>query len=189
MIKNGKLGGSTITGLNFEKETDIIQIFSNLEDYTVNILKQTTGGLVTNSEIFYKGKKVANCFKKRGFYSMLQEKNIDYSKLISKRLEPDQALYVLVNNTLFIIEIKFQSVNGSVDEKLQTCDFKKKQYKKLMAPLNIDIEYIYILNDWFRKPEYKDVLDYIISVNCQYYFQYIPLQKLGLPIPELITND
>ena len=40
------------------------------------------------------------------------------------------------------------------------------------------------VNGFFRKPEYKDVLDYIISVGCQYYFKYLPLQKLGLPVPE-----
>lgn len=88
-----------------------------------------------------------------------------------------------MNNTLFIIEMKFQKVAGSVDEKLQTCDFKKKQYKKLMSAINVEVEYIYILSDWFRKPEYKDVLDYIISVGCQYYFHYLPLKKLGLPVP------
>jgi len=60
---------------------------------------------------------------------------------------------------------------------------KNKQYKKLFAPLNIDVRYIYILNDWFRHPSYKDVLDYIISVDCQYYFSYLPLHKLGLPVP------
>jgi len=27
------------------------------------------------------------------------------------------------------------------------------------------------------------VLDYVISVGCQYYFHYLPLQKLGLPVP------
>lgn|GEM_PF-2599991 len=37
--------------------------------------------------------------------------------------------------------------------------------------------------DWFKKPEYKDVLDYIHSVKCHYYFEYIPLYKLGLPLP------
>ena len=85
---------------------------------------------------------------------------------------------------MFILELKFQQIAGSVDEKLQTCDFKKKQYRKLLAPLNFEVEYFYILNDWFRKPEYKDVLDYVISVGCQYYFHYLPLQKLGLPVPE-----
>jgi len=51
-----------------------------------------------------------------------------------------------------------------------------------MAPLNIEVEYVYILSDWFKKPEYKDTLDYIISVGCYYYFHYLPLHKIGLPI-------
>ena len=62
---------------------------------------------------------------------------------------------------MYILEIKFQKVAGSVDEKLQTCDFKKKQYQRLFAPLNYEVEYIYILSDWFNRPEYKDVLTYI----------------------------
>lgn len=116
---------------------------------------------------------------------MLFEKKIDWRKLISKRLFPDEDLYVIVNNTLFIIEMKFQKVGGSVDEKLQTCDFKKKEYRTLMAPLNIEVEYIYILSDWFKKPGYKDTLDYVIAVGCQYYFYYLPLHKLGLPVPKI----
>jgi hypothetical protein len=40
---------------------------------------------------------------------------------------------------------------------------KKQQYTKLFKPLNIEVEYIYILNDWFHKTEYKDVLNYIGS--------------------------
>ncbi len=96
---------------------------------------------------------------------------------------------MILNNTLYIIECKHQQVPGSVDEKLQTCDFKRKQYKKLMAPANIDVEYVYLLSNWFRKPGYKDVLDYIQSVGCDYYFEYIPLARLGLPVPpELIVD-
>ena len=71
-----------------------------------------------------------------------------------------------------------------MDEKLQTCDFKRKQYKKLMAALNIGVEYIYVLNDWFKDPGYKDVLDYVISVGCQFCFQDLPFEKLGLPMPK-----
>ena len=97
---------------------------------------------------------------------------------------PDNCIYVIINNTLFIIEVKHQCTPGSVDEKLQTCDFKRKQYRRLLSRLNIEVEYVYILNDWFKDKRYKDVLDYIISVNCQYYFDYIPLHKLGLPVPD-----
>jgi hypothetical protein len=86
---------------------------------------------------------------------------------------------------MFILEVKHQEVAGSVDEKLQTCDFKRKQYQKLLSQLNMEVEYVYILDNWFRNAKYKDVLDYIISVGCQYYFSYIPLQKLGLPVPQV----
>ena len=66
---------------------------------------------------------------------------------------------------------------------LQSYITLENQYQKLMAPLNIDVEYIYLLSEWFKDPKYKDVLDYIISMRCHYYFEYIPLTKLGLPVP------
>lgn len=172
MKKKGKGGGNTITGLNFERGRDILSILDKTHDYSIR-----------GNIILYLGKKVAYSFKKHGLYKFLKSKGIDWAKYISKQLLPDEALYVIVNNTLFVIEMKSQEVFGSVDEKLQTCDFKKKQYKKLMAPLNIEVEYIYILNDWFKKPQYKDTLDYVLSVGCQYYFNYLPLQKIGLPVP------
>lgn len=172
MIKGGVGGGSTATGLNFERERDVLSILSKTKGYSVK-----------GNIILYDGKEVARSYQKHGLYKYLESRGVDYRQHISKKLLPDEAVYVLCNNTLFVIEIKFQEVAGSVDEKLQTCDFKKKQYKKLMAPLNIEVEYIYILSKWFEKPEYKDTLDYIISVGCQYYFQYLPLQKLGLPLP------
>lgn len=172
MIKNGKGGGNTITGLIFEGKTDLATFLNDQEGYEVS-----------NEFVFYNGEEIARIFKKHGFYKYLNEVGVDWTKIISKKLLPDDSIYVIANNTLFIIECKYQQVDGSVDEKLQTCDFKKKQYQKLMAPLNIDVEYIYLLSDWFKNPKYKDVLDYIISVNCHYYFEYIPLKKLGLPVP------
>ena len=173
MKKKGFGGGNTITGLRFERGRDILSILNNAKGY-----------FVKDDVVYYLGKEVARSYRKYGLYKFLESQGVDYKKIISKKLLPDEALYVIVKNTLFVIEMKYQEVTGSVDEKLQTCDFKKKQYKKLMAPLNIEVEYIYILSDWFRKPEYKDVLDYVISVGCQYYFQYLPLEKLGLPVPK-----
>lgn len=46
-----------------------------------------------------------------------------------KKLLPDDSIYVILNNTFFIIECKYQQVGGSVDEKLQTCDFKRNNIK------------------------------------------------------------
>lgn len=177
MIKGGKGGGNTKTGLNFEKEKDILELLS-----------KTSGYSVKEHVIFYKGKEVARSYGKYSLYKFLSSKGVNYTEILSKRLLPDQALYVIVNNTMFIIELKFQNVAGSVDEKLQTCDFKKKQYQRLFAPLNYEVEYIYILSDWFNRPSYKDMLTYINSMGCQYYFNYLPLQKLGLPVPKNKNN-
>lgn len=173
MIKNGKGGGNTKTGLVFEGKTDL-----------ATFLNDQNGYRVVGDIVYYNNKKVARIFKKHEFYRYLKKIGIDWTKIISKKLLPDDSIYVIKTNTLFIVECKYQQVNGSVDEKLQTCDFKRKQYQKLMSQVNIDVEYIYLLSNWFKNPKYKDVLDYIISMHCQYYFEYIPLTKLGLPVPK-----
>ena len=179
MIKNGKGGGNTKTGLVFEGKVDLATFLSHQPHYSIK-----------GYDVYFDNEKVARVFKKNDFYSIfLKELNIDWTKCISKKLLPDDSIFVLLNNTLFIIECKHQQVAGSVDEKLQTCDFKKKQYKKLMAPANIDVQYIYLLDEWFKNPRYKDVLDYIQSVGCDYYFEYIPLTKLGLPVPPENIED
>lgn len=179
MIKNGKGGGNTRTGLVFEGQVDLATFLNAQPHYSV-----------LGNNVFFDDELVARIFKKNAFYSVfLDELDIDWTKYISKKILPDDSIFVILNNTLYIIECKHQQVPGSVDEKLQTCDFKRKQYKKLMAPANIDVEYVYLLSNWFRKPGYKDVLDYIQSVGCDYYFEYIPLARLGLPIPpELIVD-
>ena len=174
-MKKGGIGGAnTKTGLYFEGKVDFLTFIKIQQNYGVK-----------GNRIFYNDEEVALAFKKYGLYNYLKENKIDYKKIISKKLLPDDAIFVIANNTFFVLEIKFQEVAGSTDEKLQTCDFKIKQYRKLLSQLNVEVQYIYILNDWFKKTEYKDVLDYIISINgCSYYFNYLPLQKIGLPVPE-----
>ena len=179
MIKSGKGGGNTRTGLIFEGKTDLATFLSRQPHYSMS-----------GHDVFFDDDKVAEVYKKHDFYKVFLKKlGIDWTQYISKKLLPDDSIFMLLNNKLFIIECKHQEVAGSVDEKLQTCDFKRKQYKKLMAPANIDVEYIYLLDDWFRDPKYKDVLDYIQSVGCDYYFEYIPLTRLGLPVPEELIED
>ena len=174
-MKKGGIGGAnTKTGLHFEGKVDFLTFVKSQKNYSV---KENT--------IFYNGEKVAASFKKHGLYKYLEKNGIDYSKFISRKLLPDDAIFVITNNTFFILEIKSQTVDGSIDEKLQTCDFKIKQYRKLLSQLNVEVEYIYILDDWFKNSKYKDVLDYVISISgCSYCFNYLPLQKIGLPVPE-----
>jgi len=173
MKKGGVGGANTKTGLYYEGKVDFLTFIKNQKNYSVD-----------RNIISYKGEEVARSFKKNGLYKYLEKMSINYKDFISRKLLPDDVIFVIVNNTFFILEIKFQEVEGSTDEKLQTCDFKIKQYRKLLSRLNVEVKYIYILNDWFKQPRYKDVLDYIISINgCYYYFNYLPLRKIGLPVP------
>ena len=93
---------------------------------------------------------------------------------------PDSVFYNISNKTVYIIEKKYQEGPGSVDEKLQTCDFKKKVYMKSVNPMGLKMEYYYLLNDWFDKPVYKDVFDYIKEVECKFFIGFIPFYELGL---------
>lgn len=85
-----------------------------------------------------------------------------------------------MNNTAYIIEKKFQSGSGSVDEKLPGCHFKKLEYEKLFTPLGFSVEFMYVFNDWFLDKKYEDMLKYIKYMGCNYCFNEIPLSFLGL---------
>lgn len=199
-MKKGGIGGvNTKTGLAFELKTDFPTFLDKQNGYSIKNIDYDTRR-IKNGEI-KKGTKlrskpfrwrinflnqeVGQIFQKDGLYRYFDEiDGYDYTKIISAKLLPDEAIFVINNNTVFIIEKKTQSGVGSVDEKLQTCDFKLKQYKKLFSPLNKEVSYSYLLDqDWFKQPKYKDILDYIISVGCNYYFNYIPLDRIGLPSP------
>ena len=173
MIKDGIGGAKTRVGLDFESRVDLLSMFASTPGYSVK-----------DNYIFSNKKEVAVSIKKNNLYRFLEKHDVDYKSIISKKLLPDEALYIPGENKIFIIEIKFQEVAGSVDEKLQTCDFKKRQYQKLFKPLGMSVEYVYILSDWFKKDEYRDVLGYITDVGCYYFFKTLPLDFLGLPIPE-----
>ena len=184
MIKNGIGGSNTQTGIHFEGRVDIVSYLNaQVNQYRCIEKPRNSKNQTMGFDIFYDEKCVAESFKKHELYRYLDSVGINSNDILSKRLLPDDAIYVISKNTVFIIEVKYQEVAGSVDEKLQTCGFKLSQYKKLFAPLNHNVEYIYILNDWFKKPEYKDTLNYIIHMNCRYYFEYLPLHEIGLPVP------
>lgn len=184
-MKSGGFGGrNTSTGLHFETKVDFQELLKSIPGYEVKNIQGKSG-----SAVYYNSKMVARCFKKNAFYKFLEENNIDWTKKIARKLLPDDALLVIVRDTLFIIEVKFQKVEGSVDEKLQTCDFKRKQYLKLVSDLGLKVEYVYVLNSWFKNEKYKDVLDYIHSVNCHYKFETLPLAWLGMPVPTQQVNN
>ena len=160
---------TNLNGLQFEVRTNLREAIRQHPIYRLNEKDQ-----VIKDDLV-----VAQYFEKNGLYKkLLEPKGINYKTVLSKRLLPDGAL--LVGNTLYIVEKKYQAGAGSVDEKLQTCDFKKKQYQKLFTPLGINVEFYYVLNRWFEQKANRDVFEYIKSVGCKYFIEVLPLEEIGL---------
>jgi hypothetical protein len=117
---------------------------------------------------------------KSQLYKFLEAREVDWKNRISAKLLPDEAIYSIKSQKLTVIEKKWQEVSGSVDEKLQTCGFKLRQYNKLVDGLGIKVQFVYLLKDWFAQPRYSDVLDYIKESGSDYHFKAVPLDLLDL---------
>ena len=165
---------TNVNGLSFEQTT-------SLDD----ALKDA-GYRVEEYEVYNKNDKIGLSVGKINFYNFfLKENGIDYSAFNSKQWRPDECFVNFKNRTVYIIEKKFQHCSGSVDEKLPNCDFKKKEYEKLCHQIDFKVEYLYIFNDWFTRPEYRDTLQYIKDVGCHYFYNKVPLGFLGLQEPTI----
>lgn len=173
-MKKGGIGGAkTVTGLKFENKVNLLTKIAEVPGYEVK-----------GNVIYFRGKVLAYSYPKYALYNeFLAEHGIDYTEYVSKKYLPDEAIYFPEQNTMYIVEMKFQDVGGSVDEKLQTCDFKKKIYQKLFAKLKLNVEYTFILSDYFNKPSFDDAFRYIKEVGCDYYFGELPLSVLKFPMP------
>ena len=158
-------------GLNFEQTT-------SLNDALINAGLEIRG----DYDVYLNKKLIGRSINKTKFSTIfLRENGVDYSLFNSKRWDPDEAFINELNRTVYIIEKKFQSKSGSVDEKLATFPFKIYEYKKLLSPIKYDVVYIYLLSSiWFNTPKYKDYYDYMNDLGCPYFFDTLPLEAIGI---------
>ncbi len=164
-------GGSrtNANGLHFEQTTSL--------DFA--LIK--AGYKVQNHNVYQNGIEIGMSVPQSRLYKyFLVPNGINYKDYNSKEWHPDEAFINYENKTVYIIEKKFQNTAGSVDEKLPSCHFKKLEYLKLVSPLNFQVEFIYVFNDWFKDSKYRDTLQYIKEVGCHYFYNEIPLDLLGL---------
>ena len=166
---HGGGANTNVNGLKFERGTSL------------NDALEKAGYNIKDFHVFKDGEEIGVSVPKYSLYSQyLKPHDIDYNDFNCKRWLPDEAFINYNMKTVYIIEKKYQEKSGSVDEKLPNCDFKKAEYQKLFTPLKYKVEFIYILNDWFKQRRYKDTLDYIKKVKCSYYFNELPLDLIGL---------
>lgn len=153
MVINGKNGNSTLTGIAFEKKTDLYTALLNA-GYKIN----------------------PNCLCAKHSFIKRMEKilNDTIYSVWSKKLLPDECL--ILGNNVYIIEKKYQQTSGSVDEKPQTVAFKKYQYDRLAKATGLTFHFCYLFNDWFLDNKYDDMLDFIEISGCSYFFNEIPIE-------------
>lgn len=169
-----RFGGGARTNLNgllFEQNTSLNDAFLDAGFDIYN-----------HYDIYYHNHFVGRSINQDKFSTIfLREHGINDKLINSKRWKPDEAFINENNRTVYIIEKKFQSKSGSVDEKLATFPFKRREYRKLLDPIDYDLVYIYLLSSaWFDSPYYQDYYDYMDELNCPYYFDSLPLSALGL---------
>jgi len=186
--------GAAKNGLRFEKSTDFLDMVKSIDGMSLARIKKTRGGEIVRADILYKGNKVAEFIAKHQIYKFFEERckqlkfDFTWDQLISKKTLPDSAL--LIGNSLRIFEKKYQEVAGSVDEKLQTGPFKLWLFRKLFKPLEISVEYSYILSNWFDKNEYRDVFEYLANNGVDVHIDSLPFEKIfGREIAIQIEND
>ena len=156
---------STILGTSFEPEL-------YLNGQNVYVVSESNQQLIIGS--FFKKYGFIRDFIAPNFPDAIQRRPRHKIEIAedtwSKTMEPDNVLFL--GNTVNIIEIKYQQVKGTVDEKLQTCEFKKNQYERLLPTYAVN--YIYFLSSWYLDPQYRDVLNFIYSKGCFYFFPETP---------------
>ena len=112
----------------------------------------------------------------REFCSQFKQKfKFDPLQVWSKKINPDFVFYHPQLKKVVVLEAKCQTDKGSVDEKLQTSTYKRKQLAKLffialqIPPENVSYSYCLKKAD-FDKSEYKDTFDDIHDNGNEYYF-------------------
>ena len=101
-------------------------------------------------------------------------KYMNMNKHINNKVEkahgcvrPDECYIDEFNKNIFIVEKKFQQVNGSVCEKIQTPEFKIWQYNRIFPQYNV--VYIYCLSEWFKN-NCKAEIEYLEIKNIPYFW-------------------
>ena len=166
--KHGGGASTHANGLRFEQTT-------SLNDALIKRGYNVT----SDGRVYYNDKLIGYSKAKHQFKNYLKSIGVNL-KVNSDTLLPDDTFINLANKTVYIIEKKFQHGSGSVDEKLQTCLYKRRQYEKLVSQIEYDVVYTYILSDWFKQNKYIDVLEYIKDVGCYYFFNELPLDFLNI---------
>jgi hypothetical protein len=82
--------------------------------------------------------------------------------------QPDEAYVDTQSKQIVIIEKKFQQCGGSVCEKIQSGEFKRRQYQKMYP--HFKVHYVYCLSSWFKENCAAEIDDLVNHSNIPVFF-------------------
>lgn len=187
-MKKGGVGGAKTqkAGEKFEKSTaeELIKDIMKL-GFTLAVEHRPKGNSKTlhGMTLVNSASESIEIFYQDGLYKLFYEpRGIDWKKHFSSRLKPDTAIYSPKAKVLTIIEKKQQETEGSVAEKLQTCDYKLHYYRTLTNSLNVRVELFWLLGPYFenKKESLRSVFEYMETKGSRYFFKRIPALSIDL---------
>lgn len=170
MLKGNKYGGGANTNKNgrgFEGLTDLADSIRtnligkyNIDEKTMADKKKLKVYLIYD---LLRKEPVGGIYQQSRLYDWLKAQDIDYKKYNSKRWMPDEAFINDRNKTVYIVEKKYQSGSGSVDEKVFGFPNKRRFYQRMVNDLDYQVEFIFLGNSsYWAEPRMRD---YIIAMR------------------------
>ncbi|TPR18472.1 hypothetical protein DY138_05150 [Apilactobacillus timberlakei] len=203
MIKDGIGGANTnANGLKFENKTDLAtSIASFLSDKYIlkpHIFKHKDKLVVKSKSLVYDvyrirdNKLIGIITKQNQFYNILSE-HYGVDNVNHKRWKPDEVFFNFENNTVFIVEKKWQSSTGSVDEKIFGFVNKRRLYQNNFNQLSKEpkptVEFSALFNsDWWlnggtdhnNEKSYQDYFDNLRIDGIKIFFDKYDYWWFGL---------
>lgn len=168
-MQKGGMGGkqASMSGAEFEKQNSLLELVKQDSRLSYEFIDTYTSGKSVDVpfDIFYKKKLLAKSFhQSQIFKDYFEKENVYWGDHFVKEVKPDVFVINFVLKKCFVIEMKSQETPGSVDEKLQSFQFKIDYFKKIISKSNsigsFEFEYIYLLSSWFYK-------DYVYKANSK----------------------
>jgi hypothetical protein len=174
MVKGGKGGGSTRTGLIFEKNVKYPELPEGFNyksgkfNEVVNNYDEEIGVWIVKAEIY------------RYIDKFFPQIDLGEYESGTDRKEPDKCFINNNKKKVFIFEVKYQENDGSVDEKITNFGYLLDYYQGLFEPSGYEVEIVYVLSEWFftndknkkrsrRKEKYERKLKYLRKNNIRYF--------------------
>ncbi len=163
-MKEGGKGGDVAakSGIDFENKNSFLNIVSQDPNLSYEFIDTDSKAKNKPFKILGQDKLIAEVyFEKQMYNDLLSKENVFWGDYFYKMWKPDTFVINFNLKKCFVVEMKNQKTPGSVDEKLQSFNFKIEYYKKILSKSNslndYEFEYLFVLSDWFYTDKvYKD---------------------------------